>query len=257
MPVPDNLIDVDFGFDGWIESDEDATYGEPFPDKLLIPRSEWRDRIEERKRAGHELKHFFPKPFNQNPESSCVYNAGCGCLMTVRNFNLGLEHEVRLSPMAGYCRVAKHRHSGSTMWGCLEVLKEDGVLPSDKNEKYQFDHVLHENTPFILPRSLPSGWQETAKLFRVTEWLRIDSREQFGSALLQDMPICYGRSGHSIKGEDMVYENGKFLCRYCDSYGLGRGTDGRLFDSEKMWATGGAWACRTVTLPDDPNAPGR
>lgn len=252
--IPDEWIDVQHAFGGWLESEEDETYGSAFPDSLLVPRSEWRDRIREREEMGISLANYHPYVYNQHPESSCVYNAACGCLTIRRNLALGLSHQVVLSPMSGYCRVASYRHSGSTMWGALELTNESGVLPSDGHDQSShFRHTFHENTPFT--RRLPDGWQDTARHFRTIEWFRIDSREQFASALLQNMPICYGRSGHSICAEDLVYERGAYYVRYCDSYGTGRGDNGRLYDSERMWATGGAWACREVTLPDDPARP--
>lgn len=251
MTPTEDLIDVDHRFGGWIESSEDKTFGSAFPDSFLVPRDEWRDRIHEREEAGHSLKNYHPYVYNQHPESSCVYNAAAGCLTIRRNIQLGEKWQVVLSPMSGYGQVARYRHSGSTMWGALGWTSEHGLLPSDRYGG-RFPHEFHENRPF--DRRLPDGWEDTARHFRAIEWFRVDSREQFASALLHDMPICYGRSGHSICAEDLIYDTGRrrFYVRYCDSYGLGRGDDGRLYDSERMWATGGAWACRQVTQPDDP-----
>jgi hypothetical protein len=139
------------------------------------------------------------------------------------------------------------------MWGALELTREFGLLPSNQHgQADKFAHVFHENTPFVWPRSLPDGWQDTARHFRCLEWLRIDTAEQFGSALLHQYPVVYGRSGHSIVGEDMVYDGGRYLCRSCDSYGFNnRDGTGRIYDSERKWATSGAWACRVVTMFDE------
>ena len=248
--INDEYVDVSLEYAGWLESEEDRSFGIAFPDSLTIDRTEWRDRINERAEASHMLANYHPYVFNQHPESSCVYNAAAGCVMIRWNIQLGVKKQVVLSPMSGYCRVARSRHSGSTMWGALTQCSKTGLLPSDKHSD-DYEHTFHENTPFVWPKSLPAGWRDTAKLFRATEWFRIDSREQFASALLQDMPICYGRNGHSICAEDLVWDEGRFLVRYCDSYGTSRGDGGRLYDSERHWATGGAWACRVVTVPDN------
>jgi hypothetical protein len=248
--ISDKFVDVDHTFSGWIDSDEDRTYGAAFPDELLVDRSEWRDRIEERKKAQHSLQRYHPYVYNQKPESCCVYCSAAGCLTIRRNLSLGNSKQVVLSPLSGYARVATSRHSGSTMWGALEQCREVGLLPSDKHSK-DYPHTFRECTPFAWPRAFPDGWRETAKLFRCTEWCRIDSRTQFASAVLGDMPVCYGRSGHSICAEDLLWHEGRFVVSYCDSYSKNRGDNGRLYDTERYWATGGAWACRVVTLPED------
>lgn len=256
--ILDQHIDVTHQFDGWIDSAEDLTCGAPFPDRLLIPRSEWRDRIEARKTAGHSLKRYNNKINNQRPESSCVYNAAEECLRLRRNLALGIAHAIDLSPMSGYCRVARSRHSGSSVAGAQAELSTRGLLPEDTaRNRALFRHVCHQNSPFIRESQLPDGWELTGRHFVVDEWLRIADRDQFGSALLQDLPICYGRGGHSITAIDLLWDDGRraYLCEYLDHYGPERGNGGYLYDTERMWATGGAWACLTTSLPDDPLRP--
>ena len=261
MPVNPSLVDVEFDqwrpgeeFGGWIESEEDATFGQAFPDAFLVPRSEWRDRIEDRKKAGYRLSNFYKHVYNQAPESSCVHNAMASCVGIRRCVSLGSKYEIVTSPMSSYGRIARSRNSGSTMWGAMEVSVEFGQLPSDKHKRI-FKHTFHENTPFS--RSLPDGWQETARHFRTMPdgWFRVNSREQFASALLNDMPICYGRRGHSICAEDLLWDGRRYLVSYKDSYSTKRGDNGRLYDSEGNWGTGGAWCCHSTRLPDDPLLP--
>ena len=259
--ISDDVIDVQFSFDGWRPSTSDASCGAPFPDALLIPRDDWRGAIEDLKSAdtfagphprGCLVANYGPYVFNQYPESSCVYNATAGAIMRRWNMQLGFSYQVILSPMSGYCRVAKHRHSGSYVYDALEQSSELGLLPSSSHG-YEHPHTCHENTPFIRPDKLPPEWQDTARHFRCIEWLRIDSREQFASALLNQYPVVYGRSGHAVVGEDLTYERGRYYCRACDSYGYDqRDGTGRIYDSERNWATGGAWACRVTTMPDAP-----
>lgn len=249
--------DQSFSFDGLIDSDEEKTYGADFPDKLLVARSEWKDRIREREKKNHELKRCSPYVVDQSPTSTCVYCSATSVAMCLRNLSLGVKWQIILSPMSGYCFATRRASSGSTMWGAMQRLTEHGVLPANiKGQEKYFKHTLQECKPFIQREDMPSGFESTAKHFRVLEWFRIDSKEQFASALLNDMPICYGRSGHSIMAEDLVISSrGDVVARYKDSYSTSRGDDGRLYDSERMWGTGGAWAGASVTLPDDPRLP--
>ena len=244
-------------YGGLIESQEFDRYGREFPRDLLLDKSTWPDRIRKREKAKHQMKNYSPYVVNQSPTSTCVYCSASSCLMARYNVQVGLKYAVILAPMSGYCFATRRASSGSTMWGAMEWTTETGLLPANVNgqDRY-FKHVLQECKPFIQREDMPSGFRETAKHFKVLEWYAISSREEFGSAILQDMPVCYGRSGHSIMGEDLVIDSrGNVVLRYKDSYGTGRGDDGRLYDSQNKWSTGGAWACASVTRPSDPRFP--
>lgn len=263
MPIDQNLIDVvpdqwrpGDQFGGWIESEEDLTFGADFPDTFLVPRSEWKDRCAERKKLGYSLGNFYGYVYNQSPESSCVHNSAAACMGIRRCVSLGEKYRIVTSPMSSYSQVARSRNSGSTMWGAMEYLTEHGQLPASTfGQDKIFKHTFHENTPFN--RKLPDGWEVTARHFRVMPdgWFKISSREQFASALFNDMPICYGRRGHSICAEDVIDEGKRFLVSYRDSYSTKRGNNGRLYDTESNWGTGGAWCCHSVRLPSDPKKP--
>jgi|3_EtaG_2_1085321.scaffolds.fasta_scaffold00608_16 hypothetical protein len=236
---------------GLIHSEE--SFGVSFPSSFVIPRNEWKDRIDDRKSKNYALQNFFDYVYNQNPESSCVYNAACRCYAIRYAVQYGKKYMFIPSPMSGYNQVARSRNSGSTCWGAMEHLTEVGILFSDKHAN--FKHTYQENTPFS--RNMPQGWRDTARHLRVAKngWFSIGSKEEFASALLHDMPICYGRKGHSICGEDLLHDGRRFLVRYCDSYSKSRGDNGRLYDSESNWSTGGAWCCAETLAPDDPSQP--
>ena len=143
-----------------------------------------------------------------------------------------------------------------SLWRAMELCRDEGLLPSAdyKNQAELFEHSFHENTPFVWPRSLPDGWQETARSIRVLEWAAINSTEEYVSALLNGCPVIIGRDGHSMVAEDLVIDRGNYFARICDSYGANsRDGTGRIYDSERKMArsTGGAWACLTVTRPDN------
>lgn len=263
--ISPSLIDVDpdqwrpgHPFGGFIETEEDRSFGSAFPDALLIPRREWKDRIRQRKEYGVSLLNYAMPKNDQTPESSCVYNATEAAWRAIW-IKCGYP-ELHLSPMSGYIRVTRRRHSGSYMWEAGEQLRDYGLLPENTTEnKRLFHHTFHQNTPFVQRERLPDGWEETAQHFRADpdDWMRIDSSEQFASAVLNDFPVVYGRRGHSICAMDLVWSRGKPLIEYLDSYGTkgGRSERGTLYDSESRWATGGAWALRAVRLPDDPDRP--
>ena len=254
MNINPAFLDVVHYPSGLIDSPTDDLMGAAFPDSLLVPRSDWRERIEERAKRKHSLSNYYDCVYNQNPESSCVHNALAAAFGIRRCLSVGEKYRVITAPMSSYGQVARSRNSGSTMWGSMEYSVEFGQLPSNKHAD-TFAHTLHENTPFT--RRLSEGWQKTARHFRTMPdgWFRIASKEQFASALLNDMPIVYGRSGHSICAEDLLMDGRRFVVRYRDSYGRNRGDNGRLYDSERMWGTSGAWCCHSVRLPDDPNKP--
>lgn len=265
MPLDPKLIDIQFKPDGYLYSKDEETYGAEFPDSLIIRKQYWKDKIEELQQTdvsnsvhpkGCLVAAYLTKPafvFDQTPESSCVANACCGAMMRAQAKAFGVDSVAILSPMSLYARICRSRHSGSYMMDALETSKKEGVLPANTHgQATMFAHAMHENTPWIRERQLPDGWEETAKLFRVTEWLRISSLEQFGSALLNQYPVVYGRSGHSIVGEDLVVDGRHFYCRSCDSYRYdNRDGTGRIFDSERMMSSSGAWACRVVTAPEN------
>lgn len=268
--IDPKLIDIELEPAGHLSGGmDDRSFGIPFPDELLIPKSEWKDRITDLKDndpfhvdgphpQGCISANYIPKghTYNQHPESSCVLNATCAAIQTVRNMCLGVEHAIKLSPMWLYCQLARSRHSGSYMWQALELTLKIGALPSDLHADI-FAATCHENTPFGWPSKLvEDGDTDTSRHFRPLEYLRIDDATQFCSALLNQYPVVYGRSGHSICARDLVYESRKYMARSLDSYGWdNRDGTGNIYDSERMLSTGGAWALRVVTLPDDPRRP--
>mgnify|MGYP003334078817 FL=1 len=258
MTIDPAHIDVEFTADGML-SGGDMSFGAEFRSDWLIGRSEWRDRIEAKKAAGGGLEQYNLKINDQNPESSCVCNAAETCFRTVWTRQLGVEHSIDFSPMSLYTRICSSRHSGSWMPDALAELEDNGILPEDTPaNRARFKHVVHQNTPFIRERDLPDGWKQTAKHFRVIkgEWYRLpDDNEAFASALLSDMPICYGRSGHSIAALTLVYSDGRFLAKYAQSYGTDVGDNGYQYDSERNWNTDGAWCLRAVTMPSDVSKP--
>lgn len=259
------FIDRDFqldakipGFFGSIDDPAERSAAPSFSSDWLIPKSEWKDRIEYLEEKRLALPYYRLHWNNQAPMSSCVHNAAEVVQDVMRNKQLGPQYAVKKSPMSSYCRVTTRSGSGSTMWGALQILKAgvigNGQLPEDnpRNRAIFGDMCVHQNKPFIPNNgrgTFKDGWEKIARWFTVVEWYAIESYEQFVSALIRGWGVCYGRSGHSIAGMQAVWKDNQAICKYMDSYGHGRGDNGFLYDSPRMMNTGGAWCCREVTLP--------
>lgn len=258
MTINESLVDVRFNPSGYL-GPGDQTFGAEFSADWLINEKDWRDVYEAKVKTNDFLVRYNLKINDQNPESSCVCNAAETCIRVIYTRQLGTKWSIDFSPMSLYTRICSSRHSGSYMVDALNESKLNGILPerTEKNEKL-FRHMLHQNTPWIRESQLPAGWQQTAKHFRPLEWHRLPKDDRaFMSALLQGMPICYGRDGHSIAALDPYWDEGnrRWLAKYAQSYGTETGDNGYQYDTRRMWETDGAWCLRAMTVPDDPAKP--
>jgi hypothetical protein len=244
---------------------EDAAVWQDFDATgLLIPRDQWKDRISQLDSSGGWLERRIRKIKNQSSEPSCTYNAGAQGLEIAWNKQFGDAAWVELSPISGY-RYNGSRWSGSSVPGCLDWLSEVGLIPtnSEANRQYvaarHFKHT-HPNTGYGV--SPPDGWRESAKLFRVHEFLKLKSVEAWFSALLQGFPCIGGRDGHCVCHVRPVVDGSKFLSMYSNSWGawgtskpispLSGESKGFGFDSEgkvRTMTSRGAWAIRSVFVP--------
>ena len=216
----------------------------------VIPRSEWREAAE----AIRGQETLVQKIKDQGQEGSCASNAAGQALEMVYVSQGGEKSWVELSAMSLYKRVGRSPQSGSTINSNLRELKETGMLPvSNPANRERFEHTF---PPRGFGNAYPRDWERTAKLFRVTEWLDIESFDEFVSALLQGWPVVYGRKGHAICGARPVLRNGIWHIKYANSYGKW-GDNGFGYDSERLLSNStirnyGAWAPRVTTeLPEN------
>ena len=263
--IDPKLIDVEFEFDGLTNdpTEQDLLYAgaKPFPQDLLIDRSEWDDRIAELDKRKAWAEDYSGRFTAQQNSHECVAHASCQNAMIAynRQYN-GLGHDVWLSPLALYTRVtAGRRWGGSNVIDTLYEMIKNGCIPdhdgpAGKNTQAKiFKHTLHETSGrtedwwptsgWVEPDELPSGWKETAKHFRVTECYTVPSRAAHASALLRGWCITNGRNGHSIPHVRLSREGNRYLSKYKDSYRVYR------WDSEKLW--GGGFVVRSMTTGDD------
>ena len=267
--IDPKLIDVEFEWDGLLvdPSERELYYAgaKSFPDKFLIGRSEWDDRINEHEKNQSSADYFSGRFTHQGDSHECVCHAAHPAFMCAYNRQLGgLEHEVWFSPLALYTRITGGRRwGGSSVIDSLYEMTERGMIPDHdgpegKNAQHeQFKHTVHQTSGrtegwwptkgWISPRELPEGWEETAEHFRVLECYTVPNEEAHASALLQGYVVVNGRQGHSIPHMTLVKENGRYLSKYKDSYNTFR------FDSERLW--GGGYVIRATTMPHNPEDP--
>ena len=269
-----NFVDVDFGSaatesgnmcgmipDLYVGDSSFKIFEKEYPP---IPRDQWKDIIQTIKGNGGGLERRIRKIHNQSSEPSCVYNAAAQGFEVTWNKQFGDANWIEMSPISGY-RYNGSRWSGSSVPGALEWMLEHGLLPtnSDANkalvEKGYFKHT-HPNTGYgVVP---PSGFEETAKIFTIREFLKITTVEGWFTALMRLFACIGGRDGHCIMHCCPELDGSTLLSMYANSWGawgatraispLSGESKGFGFDTESKVRTmvaRGAWAIRSVNVP--------
>lgn len=230
---------------GYIERDFSAfpegTFAAPLP-VPLIPRSEWRDRIEQMDKEkrwpkDHKLASGF-KSLNQNGTSYCWINAPVQCIHYVRAIQ-GEKH-VALSPASVGAPIKGYRNVGG--WGSqgLKYMTEHGVAPQSLwpangiNRKYDTEEVRKERLKYV-----------------VDEWweLRANSFDHLVTCLLLGYPVAIGLNwwSHEVTACKVAVRGGDdFLVDIDNSWGTGYGEDGHALLSQSKATPDDAIAARVV-----------
>lgn len=253
MPIDPSLIDAATPRGGGLCLPRTDRLGATWPiyeDVIdVIPRSSWPALVAEQ---GLSLQPMVQKIKDQGQEFSCASNACSGGAEVLLTKQFGRENWVELSAISLYKRVASSAGDGSTINDNIREISTRGILPTDSDiNKALFAHT-HPNTGFS--RALPSGWETTATLFKVTEWFDIASMDGFISCILRGAPVFYGRASHAICAVWVVSQGGKYLIKYANSWGdWGEGGFGYDTESSLAAAIGsyGAVAPRSITLWSD------
>ena len=225
---------------------------------LVISRDRWPELIPEMNSTAYHTKQIK----DQNGEGSCASNmtaSGLQNILTRQDFELQnargeLVKDVRLSPVSLYKRVNGGRDAGSSIDTNLEEIARNGILPETGQG------FAHEFPAVGWRTRLPDGWEETARLFRFTEWWDIQTVEGFVSALLLGVPVAYGRSGHAILAVSARLDSrGRLIVIYQNSWGKWGGANadhqyGFGEDDERDFASWigryGAWAPRVAMMAE-------
>lgn len=210
-----------------------------------IDEGEWQKLAEQQDAEGGGMERLIVSIFNQGAEGSCVANACAQAMQIVHGLQAGKENVTRLSAMSLYRRIGSGPNSGAMVSDGLDELTGRGILPLDTpDNRAKYIHV-HPATGWS--NKLPTGWEETAKLFKATEFFALRGTGQLMTALFHGHPVVVGRSGHSICYCKPTYKNGKLGVTYVNSWGdwgFGGGdfTSGFGFDSLSMVRSAAQWA---------------
>lgn len=273
LNIPPALIDAHFPFDGMLMEgyDEYSLYAAGavnFPDKLRVPRGEWDDRIAQQDKDKSSALDYSSRYTHQGGSHECVCHAATQSFEICYNRQfVGAKYAVYFSPVALYTRITGGRQmGGSNVNDSLRELISRGSIPEHDGPEWlggkggqakRFKATVHQSSGrsedhwptkgWIRESQFASGWEQTARHFRVLEAYYIPDKEAHFSALLQGWCVVNGRSGHSIPHVKVVKSDGRYLSKYRDSYNRD------LYDSEGM--TGGGYAIVSVMTPDDPAKP--
>lgn len=187
-----------------------------FPRELLIPREQWKERIEEKQRKKTRLSDLCTaspvKWLNQSPSWYCwCYAVVHGVMVTriVQN-----EPYRALVPESVAGPIKNYRKQGG--WGsqALKYIAEHGV--ADETVWPRTNHS-DANTPKYFEAS-----RKNAAETKIAEWWDLsDDFDAKASLLLRNIPVPSGYSwmGHEMCSIDLVVmPNGGFGCMDLDSY---------------------------------------
>lgn len=220
---------------------EGYAYGrtaEPFPESLLIPKSEWPDRIkeqEERKIRSSDLAIHANLPCkDQNGTNYCWINAPTYCVEMVRL--LQNQDMVLLSPASAGGPIKGFKNVGG--WGKegLVFIQKYGLVPVNlwPANAISRTYYTEENKTLALR-------------YRVMEWWELEPRnlDHLFTCLLLGWPVALGYNwwSHEVTGCDAAWIDGAPALRIRNSWGMSWGSQGfGILQGSKM-------------LPDDAVVP--
>jgi hypothetical protein len=259
LVIDSRWIDVDLAVvpddqgGGWIEQTGDEmcaatpdvpSFADVFP-QHMVPKSQWKELILARQDIARALRVPI---VSQGREGSCVGFSCTNALMNTIIQRFGRRNWVDLSGVSLYKRIGRSASSGAYIPDGIKELQV-GVLPVDSAaNKGRYSHT-HPRTGFSV--RLPSGWQETAKLFSATAVATCRGADEIVSASLGSFQLVVGRSRHAINYDFPAVRGGDVFMRYRNTWGIGWGDEGNGYDSERVFSGLTAYAILdVVTRPD-------
>lgn len=189
----------------------------------MIPRGEWRDRIEERDRTKSRQADFCDalgiKIKHQSTTNYCwIFAPTKG--VEIARAKQGQRY-VSLSPASVGARIKNFRNQGG--WGTegLQYIVDHGLVPSDKWPDIAIDRKYDTDVN-----------DQLRVKYRITEWwdLKPRSFDQLMSAVLVGVPVAIGLNwwGHEVLAIDgVVLGSDDYGILIDNSWGTGWGDKGR------------------------------
>lgn len=186
----------------------------PFDPKWLVPRSEWRARIEERKKLRRTLRDKIQRAGlpskNQGSTNFCWANAPVAAMEMMRV--LQNQEKVSLSPASVACPINGFVNEGG--WGqqALKRIVEAGVVPTSLWP----DNAI--NRKYATQANYEIGYR-----YRCLRWCELEpgNMDQMVSVLLRDIPVPIGLSwwGHEVTAVDPDWIDGDIALSIRNSWG--------------------------------------
>lgn len=207
----------------------------------VIPRSEWKERIEEQERTGNHLENVcdqFQIPVkNQGSTNYCWINAPVHCLEIMRAYQG--QGYVELSPASCGGPKTDFRNVGGLGTEGVEFLVEEGAVP-----------VSLWPANAISRKYNTSAARQERKKYRVLEWWELQPRnyDQLITCLLLNMPVAIGLNWwrHEVTAIRAILDQGRVAVLINNSWGPQWGKNGRGVLTESKATPDDAVALRSV-----------
>jgi hypothetical protein len=196
----------------------------------MVPRSEWKDRSA---RIWRKQRATVTQIYSQGREGSCVgFSIAQGVETTLRR-RYGLDNWVSLSGVSLYKRIGRSASSGAYIPDGIREATTNGILPVNSTENQARYQHTHPRTGFSV--RLPTNYQETGRLFRITKAAKAQGRDMIASALLSDRIGIVGRSRHAIPYMALAFNGNNPLAAYSNSWSSTWNDGGWGYDTESTF----------------------
>ena len=198
-----------------------AGVADPFPDRLIIPRSEWQARIQERKDRKQMVKDFLLKSnipvYNQARTNYCWVNSPTFAL-EVSRAKQGQRH-AGLSAASAGAQIKNYRNVGG--WGreALQWISDNGVNTVEQWPENAIDR-----------RYATAANKQAALNYRADEWWALEdgNLDHLISALLRGFVVSCGYNwwSHEVTLVDPDWIDGDIASDFANSWDYTWGDQG-------------------------------